>query len=161
MSASPHVAVGAVGAAAPPLRVMRATDLDAVQAIERRAYEQPWGHGVFLDCIGAGCECRVLERRRDVIGYALMSVGACECHLLNLCIDPRFQRRGHGRRLLRRMLGIAAGRGVARAILEVSVTNPSAMQLYLSEGFNRIGRRRNYYPSSHGREDAVVLARLL
>ncbi len=157
MSASPKDAARA----APPLRLMRACDLDAVQAIERRAYEKPWGHGVFVDCIGAGCECRVLGRRRGIIGYALMDVGAGECHLLNLCIDPRFQRLGHGRDLLRRMLGIAVSRGVVRAILEVSVSNPPAMQLYLSEGFRRIGRRRNYYPSSHGREDAVVLARLL
>ena len=140
---------------------MRVIDVDAVQAIERRAYEKPWRRGVFLDCLEAGCEGRVLERRRRMIGYSLMSVGAGECHLLNLCIDPRFQRRGHGRELLRCMLGIAAGRGVARAILEVSVSNPSAMQLYLSEGFNRISRRRNYYPSSHGREDAIVLARVL
>ena len=28
-------------------------------------------------------------------------------------------------------------------------------------GFNEIGRRRNYYPTKIGREDAVVLAKTL
>ena len=144
-----------------PLRRMRVIDLEAVQAIERRAYKMPWKRGVFLDCIQSGCECHVLESRHAMIGYGLMSVGAMECHLLNLCIDPAFQRRGHGRALLRRLLGIAVDHGAARAILEVSVSNPSAMRLYLSEGFNRISRRRNYYPCPGGREDAVVLARVL
>jgi len=63
--------------------------------------------------------------------------------------------------LLRFLLGVAVRRGAVRAILEVRADNPAAQNLYLSEGFNRISRRRNYYPSSGGREDAVVLARVL
>ncbi len=146
---------------APPLRLMREDDLDAVCMVECRAYEFPWKPGVFLDCLYEGCECRILEYDRRIVGYGVMTTGVDECHLLNLCIDPDFQRRGHGRTLLRRMLGIAVCRGAARAILEVRINNPAAQKLYLSEGFNRISRRKNYYPSSDGREDAVVLARVL
>ncbi|MBB4132384.1 ribosomal protein S18 acetylase RimI-like enzyme [Xanthomonas campestris] len=37
-------------------------------------------------------------------------------------------------------------------------SNPSAIALYHSEGFNEIGRRPRYYPSNTGREDALVMA---
>lgn len=145
----------------PPPRPMREDDLDAVCAVERRVFDFPWNPGVFLSCLHEGCECRILERGDRIVGYGVMAAGAGECHLLNLCIHPDFRRRGHGRALLRCLLGIAVRRGAVRAILEVRADNPAAQNLYLSEGFNRISRRRNYYPSSDGREDAVVLARVL
>ena len=37
-------------------------------------------------------------------------------------------------------------------------SNPHAIALYHSEGFNEIGRRPRYYPAENGREDALVMA---
>ena len=37
-------------------------------------------------------------------------------------------------------------------------SNPQAIALYDSEGFNEIGRRPRYYPAAQGREDAIVMA---
>ena len=48
-----------------------------------------------------------------------------------------------------------------RIFLEVRPTNPGAIALYHSEGFNEIGRRPNYYPAKKGREDAIVMGREL
>jgi len=42
--------------------------------------------------------------------------------------------------------------------LEVRPSNPAAIALYHSEGFNEIGRRPRYYPAKDGREDAIVMA---
>ncbi|MCR6494891.1 hypothetical protein LJB71_00585 [Thermomonas sp. S9] len=41
-------------AAQPGLRPMREADLEAVMAIERRAYPFPWTPGIFRDCLRAG-----------------------------------------------------------------------------------------------------------
>lgn len=47
--------VQAYGASArPDLRPMRETDLDAVMAVEVRAYPFPWTRGIFRDCLDAG-----------------------------------------------------------------------------------------------------------
>jgi ribosomal-protein-alanine N-acetyltransferase len=140
------------------LRAMREGDLDAVMAIEKRAYPFPWTRGIFRDCLRAGYPAGVLEQDGAVLGYAVLSIAAGEAHILNLCAAPEVQREGHGRRLLRALLLQARGRGAQRVFLEVRPSNPAAIALYDAEGFNEIGRRPRYYPAANGREDAIVMA---
>ena len=154
------VSARAIDAAAAPasLRPMRESDLDAVMAIELRAYPFPWTRGIFRDCLLADYPARVLVQEGEIIGYGMLSVAADEAHVLNVCAAPEVQGRGHGRRLLRALLQLARGRGVQRVFLEVRPSNPTAIALYHAEGFNEIGRRPRYYPAKQGREDAIVMA---
>lgn len=140
------------------LRAMREGDLDAVMAIERRAYPFPWSRGTFRDCLLAGYPA-LLALEGDVpAGYGLMSVAAGEAHVLNLCTAPERQSRGLGRWMLQALLRTARDRGAQRIFLEVRPSNPQAIALYHSEGFDEIGRRPRYYPAAQGREDALVMA---
>ena len=41
--------------------------------------------------------------------------------------------------------------------LEVRASNQAAIRLYEQQGFNEMGRRRNYYPAVNGREDAILM----
>ena len=143
------------------LRPMRDDDLDAVMAIERRAYPFPWTHGIFRDCLRAAYPAWVLHSAGTIVGYGVISIAAEEAHVLNVCIDPHWQGRGLGRRLLRALVKLARGHGAQRMYLEVRPSNPGAMTLYHDEGFNEIGRRPRYYPAAHGREDAIVMAKEL
>ena len=144
---------------APQLRRMREADIDTVMEIELRSYPFPWTPGNFRDCLRAGYAMWVLEDDVGLVGYAAASVQAGEAHLLNICIDPKLQSRGQGRRLLRAMRKIAKGQGAERMFLEVRPSNPHAIALYHDEGFNEIGRRPRYYPDHDGRrEDAIVMA---
>ena len=140
------------------VRPMRQTDIDAVSAIEKSAYVFPWTPGIFRDCLRAGHQCWVLEAGANLLGFGVLSAAAGEAHLLNLCIAPAYQGRGHGRRLLRRMIDLARWHGAKQVFLEVRPSNPPAIALYRSEGFNEIGMRPNYYPAAKGREDAIVMA---
>src|SRR5690554_7346897 len=140
------------------LRPMREQDLDAVMAIEHRAYPFPWTVGIFRDCLRVGYPAWVLRDDHGIFGYGVLSIAADEAHLLNVCVDPHRQGRGHGRRLLRALLRIARHEGAQRVFLEVRPSNPQALSLYQDEGFNEIGRRPRYYPARNGREDAIVMA---
>ena len=140
------------------LRAMRFVDLKGVMGVEREAYEFPWTEGIFQDCLRVGYHCRVVENNGVLAGHAVMSVGAGECHVLNICVRPRHQRRGIGRRLVLHMLDLARRRNARMALLEVRRSNSAAHELYAGLGFNEIGVRRNYYPARRGREDALVLA---
>ena len=140
------------------LRPMRGGDVDAVIAIERRAYPNPWSAGIFHDCMRVGYLAWVVEEGPRVAGYGLMSIAAGEAHVLNLCVDPARQRHGLGRRLLDHLLRLAAQRGARTVYLEVRPSNAAALELYRRAGFGEIGHRRDYYPDGDGREDAVVLS---
>ena len=137
---------------------MREDDLDAVHAVEIRAYEFPWTVGIFRDCLRADYPAWVMQHEGRIIGYFLMSIAADEAHVLNICIDPNFQGQGLGRQLLRALVRVARGRKAERVFLEVRPSNAGAIALYHSEGFNEIGRRPRYYPARDGREDALVMA---
>jgi [ribosomal protein S18]-alanine N-acetyltransferase len=143
------------------IRPMRASDVADVVAIERSAYQFPWSEGIFRDCLRVGYLCRVLTVNRQLIAYAVMSFGAGEAHILNLCVAAAYRRRGVGQRLLLALLERAAAAGMGEAFLEVRPSNTAAIRLYLTLGFEQAGMRRGYYQATSGREDAVVLKRVL
>ena len=140
------------------LRLIKQIDINAVMDVELQSYPFPWTAGIFRDCLLAGHECWLLEGRFGIIGYFVLSCAGGEGHLLNLCVAPGHQGRGQGRRLLKQVFEVARWHQLQRIYLEVRPSNPHAIALYDSEGFNEIGRRPNYYPAVKGREDGIVMA---
>ena len=69
-------------------------------------------------------------------------------------VDPAYQGRGVGRRLLDELLNFAAG---AVVHLEVRTDNAPAIALYRSVGFTQVGLRRRYYRVSGA--DAYTMRR--
>lgn len=142
-------------------RPMRKADLKAVQEIEESAYEFPWEPVTFKDCLKVGYCCWVGEKAGQLAAYGIVTVGAGESHILNICIAPAMQGRGYGRLMLEQLIKVAKGHRAEMMILEVRPSNTRAVNLYLDMGFNEIGTRKGYYPARNGREDALVLARML
>lgn len=146
-------------AAATAFRIMAMTDLIDVVRNETRSYQFPWTAGIFADCIAsAENECWVVERDNAVIGHGILSHGAGEAHLLNVCIVRDRQGRGSGRRLVEHLLERARTRDATVVYLEVRPSNRVALALYASVGFREVGRRRDYYPAADGNEEACVMA---
>ena len=139
------------------IRPMMEIDLPEVAAIERMRYAFPWSENIFRDCLRVGYTCRALDLAGQIIGYGVMSLGAGEAHILNVCVRDEFRTVGFGRRLLEHLLERAAAAGVSEAFLEVRPSNLSAIRLYQKLGFEQIGIRRGYYQAPEGREDAIVL----
>ncbi len=145
----------------PALRPMQVEDVDAVHAIELQVYPFPWTEGIFRDCLLMGYCSWVVEQHDTVVGYGLMSTGAGEAHILNLCMRPEDQGKGLGRRMLEHLIALARHHKAQTVFLEVRPSNVVAFNLYHSLGFNEIGQRKSYYPAKNGREDAMILAKEL
>lgn len=139
------------------LRAMQESDVAAVAALEAAAYQFPWSEGIFRDCLRVGYTCRVVEMTDAVIGYGIMSMGAGEAHILNLCVRVDLRNRGIGQRVLGYLLDRARAAGMLEAFLEVRPSNVAAIRLYQAAGFEQVGIRRGYYQAVGGREDAAVL----
>ena len=147
LAMTPHVTI----------RPMAETDVTAVIEIERSSYQFPWSEDIFRDCLRVGYVCRVFTVSREVTAYGVMSFGAGEAHILNLCVGEPYRCRGLGRRLLGSLIERANAAGMGEAYLEVRPSNTAAIRLYQSMGFEQMGVRRGYYQAVGGREDAAVL----
>ena len=139
------------------LRQMTEDDVAGVVALERAAYRFPWSEGIFRDCLRVGYVCRVIDLAGALVGYGIMSMGAGEAHILNVCVREDLRCRGLGRRMLEYLLDRAHGSGMLEAFLEVRPSNVVAIRLYQALGFEQVGVRRGYYQAPGGREDAAVL----
>ena len=142
-------------------RPMQDTDLVEIMEIERRSYPHPWTRQIFNDCLRAGYCCWVCEQQGVIEGYGVTSIASGESHLLNLCVRPESQQQGIGRKLLLHLISLARRQNAELMFLEVRPSNRAARALYESMGFNELGSRREYYPADKGREDALILARVL
>ncbi|HEU4485625.1 MAG TPA: ribosomal protein S18-alanine N-acetyltransferase [Povalibacter sp.] len=137
-------------------RPMTIPDVGSVAAVERASYQFPWSEGVFRDCVRVGYLCRVIEYRNEISGYGIMSFGAGEAHVLNICVQQQLRGSGVGRRLMEYLLDRARDEYMQDVFLEVRPSNAVAIRLYESMGFERIGQRKGYYQAVGGREDALV-----
>ena len=140
---------------------MRASDLDAVLAIERASSPSPWGREHFLHEIRGNPHAYnpVVREGGRVVAYACTWIVEGSLEINNIAVDPAHRRCGHARALLSRSMERARAEGCDRAILEVRPSNESARRLYASFGFQEVGRRRRYYEDNG--EDAILMARAL
>ena len=137
--------------------------LEAVMAIEVRAYAYPWSRGNFVDALASGYHAQGLwganaQGQPELWGYAWAMEGVDEVHLLNLTVSPEHQRRGHAQVLLWDLARWSMQRHLPWMWLEVRASNEPARSLYRRLGFEEAGLRRRYYPAARStREDAVLM----
>ena len=133
--------------------------LDAVLAVEQRAYTHPWTRGNFTDALASGYQAQVLMAGDHLLGYFVAMQGVDEVHLLNITVTPEYQHQGWARVLLDGLALWSRGRGAQWLWLEVRTSNLRARHIYETHGFRRVGERKRYYPAAAGqREDAVVMS---
>lgn len=143
------------------LRAMTEGDLPQVLRIERQCYPQPWPAWLFRRLLREGHFCRVAEVGGTVGGYGVMVVARERAHLMNICVAAACRKQGVGRRMLVHLLSSARREHARFAWLEVRPGNRAAIKLYRAGGFRKTGVRRHYYPARGGRENAILMARLL
>ena len=136
-------------------------DVARCAELEARLFDgdDPWPASAFLHELGARHNHYVAARAGDkLVGYAgIARLGLLQPHeyeVHTIGVDPAYQGRGIGRRLLNELLDYAAG-GVVH--LEVRTDNAAAIALYRSVGFTKVGVRRRYYRVSGA--DAYTMRR--
>ncbi|HYN08654.1 MAG TPA: tRNA (adenosine(37)-N6)-threonylcarbamoyltransferase complex dimerization subunit type 1 TsaB [Vicinamibacterales bacterium] len=140
------------------IAVAETADLTAVEALQRRAFTNPWGK----DAIKWELENTDVARlyvMRDTAG-TVVAYCACwkvfdELHINSLAVEESLRRRGLARRLLYFVILDARAAGAQSATLEVRQSNQAARLLYEGLGFRVEGVRRDYYQDP--REDALIL----
>jgi ribosomal-protein-alanine N-acetyltransferase len=133
-------------------------DLDAIDAIERRAYATPWSRSMFASELGKRSSiCLGAFEGERLIGYMVNARYVDAWHVMNVAVDPDYRRRGIASRLFERLFELTADDERRGYTLEVRVSNADAISLYEKLGFERRGVRPGYYTDN--REDALIMWR--
>lgn len=140
------------------LRTLFQTDIEQLLRIENSVHVTPWSEDTFKICFQSGYVGWVVEMKKKVISFIMISTYKEECHILNLCVDREFQHQGWGSKLLKHALTHAKRHGIDIAYLEVRRSNSRAISLYKKMQFHLVGERKGYYPTVSGSEDALVFA---
>ncbi|MFO1456341.1 MAG: GNAT family N-acetyltransferase [Steroidobacteraceae bacterium] len=92
----------------------------------------------------------------EFAGFGVMAYGESRAHLNLLGVEPRLQRHGIGRQLVRWLEATALEAGTFEITLEVRASNAGAQAFYHALGYATVGRIDGYY---QGRDDALRLRR--
>lgn len=137
------------------LREMTSHDVSAMAALEAEVSREPWSAELFAGELDMHTSERhwlvavsVGEDGTELlVGFAgFMYVNeAGEAHLMDIAVDPDFQRMRVARRLLHSLIRSARQRGVDSLTLEVRPDNGPARALYHRFGMEAVGTRPGYY----------------
>jgi [ribosomal protein S18]-alanine N-acetyltransferase len=140
------------------IRRLELHDLNAIEAIEKRAYPTPWSRSMFASELAKPTSiCLGAFEREELVGYVINSRYVDAWHIMNVAVDPEHQRRGVASRLLERLFELTRDDERRGYTLEVRVSNEAAIELYERLGFEPRGIRRGYYTDN--REDALIMWR--
>ena len=122
------------------------SDIPAVAALERAE---------FPDGADEGMLARLWET--DLLGYVWARFVLDEADIGNVAVAPDSRRRGIGAALLKALFAESERRGAAVLQLEVRESNLAARRLYEKNGFEIVGKRKNYYEKPA--EDAILMSK--
>ena len=89
---------------------------------------------------------------------AILGLADSEIEIHFIGVEERFRSRGLGKKLLKNIIKFSKDYGATSIILEVSVDNKQAKNIYLSSNFKECGIRKNYYRIRPGlRQDALIM----
>jgi ribosomal-protein-alanine N-acetyltransferase len=140
------------------IRRLELHDLNAIEAIEKRAYPTPWSRSMFASELAKPTSiCLGAFEGEALVGYVVNSRYVDAWHVMNVAVDPDRQRRGVATALLERLFELTADDERRGYTLEVRMSNVGAIRLYEQLGFDARGIRRGYYTDN--REDALIMWR--
>jgi [ribosomal protein S18]-alanine N-acetyltransferase len=141
---------------------MTAAHIDALMPFERDMFgTEAWSRTSYRAELADRLKHYVAAEDADgtLLGWAGVMVVGDTAEILTVGVVPSARRQGLARRLVADLVDEAGRRGAREVLLEVREDNAAARELYRTEGFADLGRRRGYYAG--GRVDAITMRKQL
>lgn len=140
------------------LRPATPDDLPIILEIEQKTHAAPWTQEHFqLELSKPYSHFLVMtddETDSKIAGYIILWTLLDECQILNIVVDPPYQRKGLAKQMIRKSVQLAFQKNILKIVLDVRKSNLPAIQLYQSLHFVITHIRKGFY--SNG-EDAYQM----
>lgn len=138
------------------VRAMIVEDCPHVAELEKMIFSQPWSEQGFRDALNMERNIFLVAEEDGIIyGYIGMYQSLDEGEITNVAVAPGKRNAGTGRLLMQVAMEQAKQQGITRIVLEVRVSNASAIHLYEKCGFVNCGIRKGFY--DFPKEDAYIM----
>ena len=139
------------------IRQMKSEDVFQAAEIEKKSFSMPWSPEGFKGALAYEDNIiLVAEEAGRIAGYACVYVSFDEGELTNIAVVPEYRGRGIGLMLMKELKHRAEDKSVSKIVLEVRISNATAISLYEKCGFKNLGTRKNFYDQPV--DDAYIMA---
>ncbi len=146
-------------------RAMIPLDVPVVASLEKEIFkDDPWSIGQFKEEISNNGITRhylvACDGNHQIIGWAgaMCAAEGSDTDILTIAVDPDYRLRGIARHMMTSLIDWAYSKNSPKILLEVETKNLAAQALYISEGFEVIAERKDYYGAG---VDALVMSKEL
>ena len=141
------------------IRKMSQNDLDAVNAIEMQAFQDPWSKQDFINELESNpYSCiYVKEINGEAVADVDLWIAYENAEIANIAVKKEFLHQGIASELMQFCLQKIQLSKCENFTLEVRVSNTNAIKLYEKFGFQTVSKRKKYYADG---EDAYLMVQL-
>ena len=118
--------------------------------------EKKWSKSFFISLVKLESTI-CLFSKPEKKGYLIARALKGEIEIIALLVDVSYRRTGLAKYLIKEKKKIAKQRNALKIILEVAISNKSAIALYKNKGFIDLTTRKNYYVINNKRVDAKLM----
>lgn len=135
--------------------VMTAAYIPQIAKLEKECFSSPWSEKSLSEELeNSDSHFICAAEGNELLGYIGVQEICGEAYITNIAVFSQYRGRGVGRTLLRNACDGAEKRNCDFITLEVRRSNEAAISLYVSEGFEQAGIRKNFY--SDPAEDGII-----
>ncbi len=149
----------------PDIRLLADGEEGTLHALYTECFDEPFAEASVRTLLASPGMWAALawrsssKDRRMPAGFAIARHAADEAEIVSIGVHPAARRAGVGAALLADVMARSVAHGAAAIFLEVAEDNAAAIALYLSAGFEKVGRRPDYYRRKTSRPVAALIMR--
>ncbi len=141
---------------------LKLNEVDSIALLESQSSDHPWSKNQLSESIkNQNNVAYSLSLDGQIIGFVIAMPTVDTADILNIVINPKYQKKGYGKSLFIYLIKELKYRGIKDILLEVRESNIQAIKFYLRLGFKKISVRKNYYMENSNqlseRDDGIIM----
>ena len=148
--------------------------ISEIAALESDIFPDPWSEKSIMDTLenpqariwaiisrqAPPCSCASTSPEHagkpQLLGYVIFYYVLDEGEIARIATSPQHRRQGVAVRLLEKMRAFSYEQNITRWLLDVRISNETAIHFYKAAGFAEDGVRKNFYANPP--EDAILMS---
>ncbi len=135
---------------------MTSAHIEEIARLEKECFSSPWSEeGLRSELDNSFARFFVALSDGKIAGYIGSHNVLGEVYITNVAVFPEFRRNGVGKTLVDFLVNEMKAEEAEFVTLEVRESNFNAIALYEKSGFEKVGKRKDFYEKP--REDGVLM----